>query len=366
MEITPYLELMVKKNASDLFFSTGAPVNIKIEGIIAPIGEKILPPKEVKSIAYSIMSDKQTAQFENEMEMDLAISLERVGRFRINIFRQRGEVAMVVRYIRTNIPSIEQLGLPPLLKKLIMQPHGLILVVGATGCGKSTTLASMIDYRNQNATGHILTIEDPIEFLHHHSKSIVDQREVGMDTKSYASALRRAMREAPNVILIGEIRDRETMEQAIAYAETGHLCLSTLHATNANQTLDRIINFFPDTAHHQLFMDLSLNLKAVISQRLVSGLDNKRHPAVEILLNSPYAADLIQKGEIDGVKEIMAQSTDRGMQTFDQSLYQLYKDGKISLDDALRNADSRNDLGLKIRLGKGGGILDEGLSIEEL
>jgi len=365
MEITPYLELMVKKNASDLFFSTGAPVNIKIEGIISPVGEKILLPQESNSIAYSIMSDKQAAEFESEMEMDLAISLKNIGRFRINIFRQRGDVAMVVRYIKTHIPSIETLGLPPLLKKLIMQPHGLILVVGATGCGKSTTLASMIDYRNQNTTGHILTIEDPIEFLHQHSRSVVDQREVGMDTKSYASALRRAMREAPNVILIGEIRDRETMEHAIAYAETGHLCLSTLHATNANQTLERIINFFPDTAHRQLFMDLSLNLRAVISQRLVTGLDNKRHPAVEILLNSPYAADLIQKGEIDSVKEVMAQSVEGGMQTFDQSLYQLYKDGKISAEDALDNADSRNDLGLKIRLNKGGDILDGKLSMEE-
>lgn len=354
MDITDYLKLMVEKDASDLFFTTGAPVNIKIEGKVAPIGSAALAPGQAQKVAYSIMNDRQTRAFEEESEQDLAISIKGIGRFRVNIFRQRGEVAMVVRYIKSQIPSIEELHLPVILKTLIMEPRGLVLVVGATGSGKSTTLASMIDHRNQHATGHILTIEDPIEFLHPHRKSIVNQREIGLDTRSYASALRRAMREAPDVILIGEIRDRETMEQAIAYAETGHLCLSTLHATNANQTLERIINFFPDTAHHQLLMDLSLNLRSVISQRLVRGKDSRRAPAVEILLNTPYVAELIQKGKIDTLKDVMEQGSNAGMQTFDQSLYLLYKSGRIDEQEALRHADSRNNLSLKIRLGESG------------
>jgi twitching motility protein PilU len=274
---------------------------------------------------------------------------------------------MVIRYIKGNIPSIEDLNLPQILKDLIMEPRGLVLVVGSTGSGKSTTLASMIDHRNDNQTGHILTIEDPVEFLHTHKKSVVDQREVGLDTLSYEIALKNAMREAPDVILIGEIRDQKTMQHAIAYAETGHLCLSTLHANNANQALDRIINFFPDTAHRQLYMDLSLNLKAVVSQRLIKSTDGLRVPAVEIMLLSAFVAELIQKGDIHAVKEAMEQGTERGMQTFDQALYKLYKEGKISLDNALANADSRNNLSLKIRLDESGNIdtndVGKGLSI---
>ncbi len=367
MDIVPYLKLMVQKNGSDLFFSTGAPPNLKAEGHTMPIGDTPLAPGMVRKLAYSIMNDEQVKDFEKTMEGNLAISISGLGRFRVNVFRQRGDVAMVIRYIKGKIPSIEDLNLPQKLKELILEPRGLILVVGSTGSGKSTTLASMIDHRNQNTTGHILTIEDPVEFLHTHKKSVVDQREVGLDTLSYEMALKNAMREAPDVILIGEIRDRQTMQHAIAYAETGHLCLSTLHANNANQALDRIVNFFPDSAHHQLYMDLSLNLKAVISQRLIKSTDGQRVPAVEIMLLSTFVAELIQKGDIHAVKEAMEQGTERGMQTFDQALYKLYKEGKISLENALGNADSRNNLSLKIRLDESGNINTEdvgkGLSI---
>ncbi|MDT8385170.1 MAG: PilT/PilU family type 4a pilus ATPase [Gammaproteobacteria bacterium] len=367
MDILPYLKLMAEKGASDLFFSTGAPVNIKIEGVSAALNDTSLPPGVVKKLAYSVISDDQQKTFEAEMELNLAISVHDIGRFRINLYRQRGEVAMVVRYLKSHIPSIENLHLPAVLKELIMEPRGLILLVGSTGSGKSTTLASMIDHRNANNTGHILTIEEPIEFIHQHKKSIVDQREVGLDTLSYANALKNAMREAPDVILIGEIRDRETMQHAIAYAETGHLCLSTLHANNANQTLDRIINFFPDPMHHQLLLDLSLNLRAVVSQRLVSGVQGKRVPAVEIMLKSPYISELIEKGDIEGIKDAIGNSTEMGMQSFDQSLYELYSMGKISMQEALNNADSRNNLMLKFRLARGvaGGNSTDDLSITE-
>ncbi|MCB1759243.1 MAG: PilT/PilU family type 4a pilus ATPase [Gammaproteobacteria bacterium] len=356
MEIVPYLKLMVQKNGSDLFFSTGAPPNLKAEGRTLPIGDTPMKTGMVRKLAYSIMSDDQVSEFESTMECNLAISISGLGRFRVNVFRQRGDAAMVIRYIKGQIPSIEELHLPPTLKELIMEPRGLILVVGSTGSGKSTSLASMINYRNENATGHILTIEDPVEFLHTHKKSVVDQREVGLDTLSYEVALKNAMREAPDVILIGEIRDRQTMQHAIAYAETGHLCLSTLHANNANQALDRIINFFPDTAHHQLYMDLSLNLKAVISQRLVKSKDGKRMPAVEIMLLSTFVAELIQKGDIHAVKEAMEQGNERGMQTFDQALYKLYKNGSITQEEALSNADSRNNLSLRMRLDESGAV----------
>jgi len=366
MEIVPYLKLMVQKNGSDLFFSTGAPPNLKAEGRTMPIGDSPMVPGMVRKLAYSIMSDDQVSEFERTMEGNLAISISGLGRFRVNVFRQRGDVAMVIRYIKGQIPSIDELKLPQALKDLIMESRGLILVVGSTGSGKSTTLASMIDHRNQNSTGHILTIEDPVEFLHTHKKSVVDQREVGLDTLSYEVALKNAMREAPDVILIGEIRDRQTMQHSIAYAETGHLCLSTLHANNANQALDRIVNFFPDTAHHQLFMDLSLNLKAVISQRLVKSKDGKRVPAVEIMLLSTFVAELIQKGDIHSVKEAMEQGNERGMQTFDQALYQLYKEGQITQEEALRNADSRNNLSLRIRLDESGSVgTGSGLSIHD-
>jgi len=367
MELIPYLKLMVQKNGSDLFFSTGAPPNLKAEGRTMPIGDTPMGHGAVRKLAYSIMSDDQISEFEGTMECNLAVSMKGLGRFRVNVFRQRGDVSMVIRYIKGDIPSIEDLNLPPILKELIMMPRGLILVVGSTGSGKSTSLASMIDHRNSHATGHILTIEDPVEFLHTHKKSVVDQREVGLDTLSYEIALKNAMREAPDVILIGEIRDRETMQHAIAYAETGHLCLSTLHANNANQALDRIVNFFPDSAHHQLFMDLSLNLKAVISQRLVKSKDGKRAPAVEVMLLTTFVAELIQKGDVHAVKEAMEQGTERGMQTFDQALYKLYKDGKITLEEALANADSRNNLSLKIRLSESGSVEGggEGMSISD-
>ncbi|MCE3045953.1 PilT/PilU family type 4a pilus ATPase [Legionella sp. 16cNR16C] len=350
MDITPFFKLMVERGASDLFFSVGAPPHIKIEGITSPIGQSPLKSQQMAEIASSIMNDEQRKEFDATMELNMAISLTGVGRFRINLFRQRGEVAMVVRYIKGIIPSIEELQLPSILQSIILEMRGLILVVGSTGSGKSTTLASMIDYRNDNHRGHILTIEDPIEYLYRHKKSIVDQREVGLDTLSYESALKNAMREAPDVILIGEIRDRNTMRHAIAYAETGHLCLSTLHANNANQALDRILNFFPDDARQQLLLDLSLNLRAVISLRLVPGLEKQRVPAVEIMLNSPYIADLIEKGKVDEIKEVMAKSREQGMQTFDQALFDLYKAGKISKDNAIRFADSKNNVGLQIRL----------------
>ena len=367
MEILPYLKLMVDKNASDLFFSTGAHVNIKIEGITQPVGKDLLPPGDVNHLAYSIMNDKQTKEFEKNLEMNLALSVSKLGRFRVNIYRQRGEVSMVVRYIKEHIPSIESLHLPIILKDLISEPRGLILVVGATGSGKSTTLASMIDHRNINMTGHILTIEDPIEFMHQHKKSVVDQREIGLDTLSYENALKNAMREAPDVIMIGEIRDHKTMQQAIAYSETGHLCISTLHANNAYQSLERIINFFDEPAHKQVYDDLSLNLRAVISQRLLHAKDGKRIVATEIMINSPYISELIKKGEIETIRDAMEHSKDNGMQTFDDSVYELYQDGKVELEEALNSADSRNNLQIKIRLSSGVDGLEstDNLSISE-
>jgi twitching motility protein PilU len=350
MELTSLLDLMALQRASDLFLSVGAPASIKIDGVTRHIGDVPLTSEQVRKMAYSVMNEHQQKEFESSWEMNLAVSLGARGRFRVNVFRQRGEIALDARYITNEIPSLASLNLPSLLKDVIMLPRGLVLVVGSTGSGKSTTLASMIDYRNSVQTGHILTVEEPIEYVHTHKASVVDQREIGLDTQSYANALKNAMREAPDVIMIGEIRDRETMQAAIAYAETGHLCLSTLHANNANQTLDRIINFFPDSARHQLLIDLSLNLKAVIGQRLVHGLHTKRIPAMEILLSSPYVADLIEKGEIATIRDAMKQSNDIGMQTFDQALYRLYAAGEISYTEALQNADSRTDLALRVRL----------------
>ena len=371
IEITPFLRLMAEHHASDLFFSVGAPPSIKIQGVTRHVGDKVLSPEALRDLAYAAMNDKQQREFEATLEMNLAIALPGTGRFRLSIYRQRGSIAVAVRYITSQIPSLEALHLPPVLNELILLPRGLILVVGATGSGKSSTLAAMIDHRNRNRnrtrTGHILTVEDPIEFLHEHKQSVVDQREIGIDTLSYAAALKNAMRQAPEVIMIGEIRDRETMAAAIAYAETGHLCLSTLHANNANQTLDRIINFFPETARHQLLIDLSLNLKAVISQRLVRAVDGTRVPAVEILMSSPFIADLIEKGEIASIKEAMKASKENGMQTFDGALYDLYAAGRISYEQAIENADSRTDLALRIRL-EGGPASHEldGMSIAGL
>ena len=350
IELNRFLHLMAERKASDLFFSVGAPPNLKVNGETIHLDETPLDAQTVRELAYSVMNDKQQREFEATMEMNLAIGLAGTGRFRVNAYRQRSNVALAVRYITGEIPSIEDLQLPTVLRDLIMTPRGLILVVGSTGSGKSTTLASMIDYRNVHRTGHILTIEEPIEYLHQHKQSMVDQREVGLDTLSYANALKNAMREAPDVIMIGEIRDRETMQAAIAYADTGHLCLSTLHANNANQTLDRIINFFPDSAHHQLLIDLSLNLKGVISQRLLRDVRGNRVPAVELLLSTPYVADLIEKGELSSIKEAMKQSLDHGMLTFDESIYRLYASGRISYAEAIEHADSHTDLALRIRL----------------
>jgi twitching motility protein PilU len=358
MDIGYFLKLMMDRGASDMFLSTGTPVHIKIEGKLAALGTSPLPSGMVKKIAYSLMDEGSVPKFERELEYNMALAVKDVGRFRVNVFKQRGEVALVIRAIKSDIPSIEDLLLPQIYKKLIMEPRGLILVVGATGSGKSTTLASMIDYRNSNSAGHILTIEDPIEFLHKHKKSIVNQREVGLDTHSYHEALKNAMREAPDVILIGEIRDTDTMDAAIGFSETGHICLATLHSNNADQTIERILNFFPEAAHKNILMNLALNLKAIISQRLVIGKDGHRRPATEVLINTPHIRDLLRRGEIHEVKLAMERSLEQGMQTFDQSLYKLYKEGTIDLEEALSKADSRDGLALKIRLAEGAGGTD--------
>jgi len=352
MDITPYLKLMVEKDASDLFFTMGSPVKIKIEGKATPVGKTVLTGELTKAAAYGIMNEQQIHHFEKTMECDFAIALpDGSARFRVNIFRQRGEVGMVLRRIPTEIPTVEQLGLPDILKELICHKRGLILMVGATGSGKSTTLAAMINHRNATMTGHILTIEDPVEFSHPNIKSIVNQREVGVDTLSYRNALRASLREAPDVILIGEIRDRETMEAALELSNTGHLAISTMHANNSNQAMERVINLFPQDMHKQLFMDLSLNIRAVISQRLVLGVDGKRCAAIEVLVNTPHIAELILKGEIDELKVAMEESGQRGMQTFDMALHNLYKEGRIELEEALNNADSRTNLEAKINFG---------------
>ena len=355
MDVTPYLKLMVDREASDLFFYVGAPVNIKIEGTVMPLGNVPLKPGAVREIAYSLMTDSQIREFERDLESNFALSVSEIGRFRANVFRQRGEVSMVIRYIKQRIPDFVELSLPQILGNLVMEKRGLVLMVGSTGSGKSTSLAAMIDHRNSNAAGHILTIEDPIEFVHHHKKSLIGQREIGIDTHSYGDALKNALREAPDVILIGEVRDAETMKYSISYAETGHLCLSTLHANHANGALERIINFFPEIARPQLLMDLSQNLRAIVSQRLIIGVDGRRVPAVEIMLNTPYISELILKGKFESIKEAMAQGTEIGMKTFDQALYDLYKGGRISKDEAVRNADSRNNVSLQIRLSEGMG-----------
>ena len=351
MDLSPYLKLMVEKNASDLYFTTNAPVKIKIEGKQVPVGKTLLTGEMVKQAAYGIMSEKQRKSYEVKHECDFAIAEEGVGRFRVNVFVQRGNVAMVLRYIPSTVPRFESLNLPPVLKDLILHKRGLLLMVGATGSGKSTTLAAMINHRNESQAGHILTIEDPIEFSHPNVQSIVNQREVGQDTLSYANALKSSLREAPDVILIGEIRDRETMEAAIELAGTGHLAISTLHANNAHQTMDRIVNMFPQELHKQLFMDLSLNLRAIISQRLVIGKDGKRTAAVEVMLSTPHIADLILKGQIDEIREAMEESPEGGMQSFDEALHKLYKEGRIELEEALKNADSRANLEAKINFG---------------
>ena len=359
IDITPVLKFMTEKGGSDLFFSTGAAIHMDIDGETMPVNTQKMTPGMIKEIAYAIMSPAQTAEFELTLECNFAIGRKDIGRFRVNIFRQRGEVGMVIRHIKTDIPNFEALGLPNILRDLIMRKRGLVLVVGSTGSGKSTTLASMIDYRNTNESGHIVTIEDPIEFVYQHKKSVVDQREVGIDTLSFENALKNAMRQAPDVILIGEVRDLNGMQQALTYAETGHLCLATLHANNANQALERIISFFPTEAKHGLLLGISLNLVGIVSQRLIPGKIQKRVAAVEVLINTPYVAELIQKQKLSEMKDIMADNNDIGMNTFDQALFRLYANGKIDEENALSNADSRNDLSLKIRFtneGSAGGF----------
>ncbi len=350
MNFDSYLTILAKKGGSDLYLSTGAPPCAKFHGKLTLVDKRPMEPGEVKAIALNIMDEEQRGQFDRDLEMNLAYSLPGIGRFRVNIFRQRNEVSIVARNIVTEIPSAESLGLPDILKNTIMEKRGLVLFVGGTGSGKSTSLAALIDYRNTNSGGHIITIEDPVEFVHRHKKSIINQREVGVDTRSFHAALKNTLRQAPDVILIGEIRDRETMEHALAFAETGHLCISTLHANNANQALDRVINFFPEERHPQLLTDLSLNLKAFISQRLIPTVDGKRAAAIEVLLGTPTIRELILRGDIDGIKEIMKKSENIGMQTFDTALFRLYEQGRITIEEALKNADSANDLRLRIKL----------------
>jgi twitching motility protein PilU len=350
MDFKGYLKTMVDEDASDLYLSSGAPVSAKLNGTLTPLENNRLSPDQVKAVAYSVMDAEQIANFEKKPEMNLAISEEGIGRFRVNIFRQRNSISMVIRNIKTDIPDWKLLGLPPVLTDVIMEKRGMVLFVGATGSGKSTSLASLIDHRNTNSAGHIITIEDPIEFVHSHKKSIVNQREVGVDTESYEDALKNTLRQAPDVILIGEIRDQETMEHALAFAETGHLAISTLHANNANQALDRIINFFPEERRNQLLLDLSLNLRAFVSQRLIKTIDGKRAAAVEILLGTPLVQDMIRRGDVHEIKEVMEKSESLGMQTFDRALYKLVEAGKISTEEAMKNADSPNNLRLRLSL----------------
>jgi twitching motility protein PilU len=349
--IKPLLKLMAEKKASDLFFTSNSPVKIKIEGLIYPINKQVLNAETVRDIALGLMSAEQLEHFQNELEIDFAISEPGVGRFRAAVFYQRGYPAMVLRYISVDTPRLDQLGLPDTLRDLAMLKRGLVLMVGATGSGKSTTLAAMVNHRNENTSDHILTIEDPVEFLHQNRKAIVNQREVGLDTRSFSRALRAAMRAAPDVILIGEIRDRETMESAIALAGTGHLAIASLHANNCAETLDRIINLFPRDQHNQIFLDLSQYLRAIISQRLVRGRNNKRVAAVEVMLNTPHIQDLIKKGDVIGVKEAMLAPNERGIQNYDMALLHLYKEGKIDIEEALNNADSRTNLEARINFG---------------
>jgi twitching motility protein PilU len=349
--INDLLRLLVSRGGSDLFVTADFPPAIKIDGKVTKISPQPLTSNHTLTLARSVMNDKQAAEFERTKECNFAIAPGGIGRFRVNAFIQQGKVGLVMRVIPSTLPTIDTLGLPPVLKDVTMTKRGLCIVVGATGSGKSTTLAAMVDWRNENSYGHIITIEDPVEFVHMHKNCVVTQREVGLDTDSWEAALKNTLRQAPDVILMGEIRDRETMEHAVAFAETGHLCMATLHANSANQALDRIINFFPEERRTQLLMDLSLNLRGMISQRLIPRQDMKgRHAAVEVMLNSPLIADLIFKGEVSGIKEIMKKSRNMGMQTFDQALFDAYENSLITYEDALRNADSVNDLRLQIKL----------------
>ncbi len=369
MDFEGLLKLMVSKKASDLFITAGVPPSIKINGKVMPVGQRALSPEKAREVVLSIMNEEQRRDFARTHECNFAISASSIGRFRVSAFQQRNQVGMVLRRIETRIPVFEELHLPPVLKELSMTKRGLVIFVGGTGSGKSTSLAAMIGYRNRNSTGHIISIEDPIEFIHQHQKCIVTQREVGIDTESFEVALKNTLRQAPDVIMIGEVRSRETMEYAVAFAETGHLCLCTLHANNANQALDRIIHFFPADRHSQLLLDLSLNLKAIVAQQLIPTPDGKgRRPAVEVLMNTPLMSDHIRKGELHLLKDLMTKSRELGMQTFDQALFDLYKAGEITYEAALHHADSPNDLRLMIKLDQSGqsslGDSLGGLSIE--
>jgi len=353
MSLVQYLQVLAKHDGSDLYLSTGAPPSAKFQGTLKPLSKEPLKPGQIAQLLDAILDDEQREEFTEELELNIAISTPGGGRFRINAFKQRNEVAVVARNIVAEIPAFDKLGLPEVLKQVITEKRGLILFVGGTGSGKSTSLASLIDHRNATSSGHIITIEDPIEFVHKHKRCIINQREVGTDTKSFHAALKNTLRQAPDVILIGEIRDRETMEHALAFAETGHLAISTLHANNANQALDRIVNFFPEERRNQLLQDLGLNMKAIISQRLVPTIDNKRVAAVEVLLGNKTIQELIAKGDTSGIKEIMTKSENLGMQTFDAALFKLHAAGRISLDEAIKNADSANNLRLRIKLNEG-------------
>ena len=368
-DFNSYLKLMVHKRASDLFITASLPPSIKIAGRIAPVTKEPLTAQQARDLVLSVMTPSQREEFEKTHECQFAISLAGVGRFRVSAFYQRSNVGMVLRRIEGKIPTTEELNLPPIIKQLAMTKRGIILFVGATGTGKSTSLAAMIGYRNQNSTGHIITIEDPIEYMHNHAGCIVTQREIGIDTDSWENALKNTLRQAPDVIMIGEVRTRETMEHAIAFSETGHLCLCTLHANNANQAMDRIINFFPEDRRSQLFMDLSLNLKGVVAQQLIPTPDGKgRRVAIEVMLGTPLISDYIRKGEVHKLKDVMKDSTNLGMCTFDQSLVALFHAGEISYEDALRYADSANEVRLKIKLAQGGdaNTLAQGLGDVEL
>jgi len=352
MEFEKLLRLMVEKGASDLFITAGVPPSMKVHGKILPVTKTPLSPEQTRETVLGVMTEAQRREFAENRECNFAISARGIGRFRVSAFYQRNLVGMVLRRIEINIPTMEELRLPDILKQLAMTKRGLVIFVGATGTGKSTSLASMIGYRNKHSSGHIISIEDPIEFIHQHQNCIVTQREVGIDTDSFEVALKNTLRQAPDVILIGEVRTKETMDHAVAFAETGHLCLATLHANNANQALDRIIHFFPNEMHQQVWMDLSLNLKAIVAQQLIPTPDGKgRRAAIEVLLNTPLAADMIRKGEVHELKPLMARSNEVGMQTFDQALYKLYSSGEITYEDALAHADSANDLRLMIKLG---------------
>ncbi|ANE57503.1 MULTISPECIES: PilT/PilU family type 4a pilus ATPase [Methylomonas] len=352
MDFTALLALMVEKRASDLFITAGRPPSMKVNGKVVEVSKTPLTSDQTMKLVLGIMSQRQRDEFENTKECQFALSAHSLGRFRVSAFTQRDSAGMVLRRIETTIPTAEELHLPPVLKELIMHKRGLVMFVGATGTGKSTSLAALIRHRNENSSGHIISIEDPIEFIHPHQGCIITQREVGLDTESFEVALKNTLRQAPDVILIGEVRTRETMQHAITFAETGHLCVCTLHANNANQALDRILHFFPEDMHSQLFMDLSLNLRGIVAQQLIQRADGKgRYPAIEILLNTPLVADLVRKGEVHKLKELMKNSREHGMQTFDQALYDLYTAGKISYEDALHAADSRNEVRLMIKLG---------------